>query len=150
MFRTNNQAQPGIGRLVEHSKRQVRGFVGCHKMLEQSQYMITCLAFNHWHTGWYPRDIITRISNIVLKKPTLLENCKHFSTYLQVSRTQCISRSTYCRFTARSIFWWSRLLLHHMCWPTPSSASHLSRANGMKYVNLKAVNLQILIFDLFK
>ncbi|CAB3373698.1 Hypothetical predicted protein [Cloeon dipterum] len=51
MFRTNNQAQPGIGRLVEHSKRQVRGFVSCHKMLEQSQYMVTCLAFNHWHTG---------------------------------------------------------------------------------------------------
>lgn len=42
-----------IGRLVEHSKRQVRGFVSSHKMLEPDVYIVVCLAFNHWHTGLF-------------------------------------------------------------------------------------------------
>ena len=62
VFRANNQAQPEVGRLVEHSKRQVRGFVGCHKMLEQSQYMMVCLAYNHWHTGTV---LVTRNTKIL-------------------------------------------------------------------------------------
>ncbi|XP_039294677.1 calpain-D [Nilaparvata lugens] len=51
VFRTRSVARPEVGRLVEHSKRQVRGFVGCHKMLERAMYILVCLAFNHWHTG---------------------------------------------------------------------------------------------------
>lgn len=51
VFRTRSPANPEVGRLVEHSKRQVRGFVGCHKMLERDLYLLVCLAFNHWHTG---------------------------------------------------------------------------------------------------
>ncbi|CRK96884.1 CLUMA_CG009972, isoform A [Clunio marinus] len=51
LFRTRNPANPEVGRLVEHSKRQVRGFVGTHKMLERDLYLLVCLAFNHWHTG---------------------------------------------------------------------------------------------------
>ncbi|XP_055621619.1 calpain-D isoform X2 [Toxorhynchites rutilus septentrionalis] len=51
VFKTRNPANPEVGRLVEHSKRQVRGFVGCHKMLERDLYLLVCLAFNHWHTG---------------------------------------------------------------------------------------------------
>ena len=51
VFRTSNETSPQLGRVVEHSKRQVRGFVGCHAMLEPGCYLIVCLAFNHWHTG---------------------------------------------------------------------------------------------------
>ncbi|KYN08067.1 PREDICTED: calpain-D-like [Cyphomyrmex costatus] len=51
VFRTRSPAAPEVGRLVEHSKRQVRGFVGCHKMLERDLYIVVCLAFNHWHIG---------------------------------------------------------------------------------------------------
>ncbi|XP_011187602.1 calpain-D isoform X2 [Zeugodacus cucurbitae] len=63
IFRTRSPVSPEIGRLVEHSKRQVRGFVGCHKMLERDIYLLVCLAFNHWHTGieephQYPQCIL--------------------------------------------------------------------------------------------
>ena len=51
VFRTSSQGPPQIGRVLEHSKRQVRGFVGCHAMLEPGCYLVICLAFNHWHTG---------------------------------------------------------------------------------------------------
>lgn len=50
VFRARSSST-AIGPLVEHSKRQVRGFVGCYKMLEAEHYILVCLAFNHWHTG---------------------------------------------------------------------------------------------------
>ncbi|CAG9859279.1 unnamed protein product [Phyllotreta striolata] len=64
-----------IGNLVEHSKRQVRGFVGCNKMLEAGEYVVVPLAFNHWHTGLedvmaYPRYVLAIHSS----KKLLAEN----------------------------------------------------------------------------
>ena len=52
VFRTTaDGSTPQLGKVIEHSKRQVRGFVGCHAMLEPGCYLVVCLAFNHWQTG---------------------------------------------------------------------------------------------------
>lgn len=51
VLRTRTLFSTKVGALVEHSRRQVRGFVGLQKMLEQDLYLIVCLAFNHWHIG---------------------------------------------------------------------------------------------------
>lgn len=56
-----------IGSLVEHSKRQVRGFVGCNKMLEAGEYVVVPLAFNHWHTGLEDLSAYPRWNKVVLK-----------------------------------------------------------------------------------
>lgn len=45
-----------VGSLVKHSRRQVRGFVGCHAMLEPGIYSVVCLSFNHWHTPFESCD----------------------------------------------------------------------------------------------
>ncbi|XP_045479143.1 calpain-D [Harmonia axyridis] len=57
-------SENSIGSLVEHSKRQVRGFVGCNKMLEPGKYSVIPLAFNHWNTGLvdpnaFPRYVLS-------------------------------------------------------------------------------------------
>lgn len=51
VLRARTQSSNQVGALVEHSRRQVRGFVGLQKMLESDVYFLVCLAFNHWHTG---------------------------------------------------------------------------------------------------
>ncbi|XP_076319430.1 uncharacterized protein LOC143230187 isoform X2 [Tachypleus tridentatus] len=63
VFRAADPARGQVGALIKHSKRQVRGFVGCHAMLEPGLYIIVCLAFNHWHTSFscveqYPKFLL--------------------------------------------------------------------------------------------
>ncbi|CAG0883680.1 unnamed protein product, partial [Darwinula stevensoni] len=60
---TERSEQPIIGNHVTHSKRQVRGFVGCHSVLETGQYLVCPLSFNHWNTGLedpeqYPKYVL--------------------------------------------------------------------------------------------
>lgn len=51
VLKVRSHSSAEVGNLVEHSKRQVRGFVGLQKMLKPDLYLLVCLAFNHWHTG---------------------------------------------------------------------------------------------------
>ncbi|KAI1286999.1 Calpain-D [Halotydeus destructor] len=57
VFRAVNSTLGKVGSLAKHSKRQVRGFVGCHAMLEPGIYVVVCLAFNHWHTSFSSTDV---------------------------------------------------------------------------------------------
>lgn len=80
VFRTKSGPSAQVGKLVAHSKRQVRGFVGCHKMLEKGFYLVVCLAFNHWHTGLeladsssWPRHVLAAHSSkpLSVERPSL-------------------------------------------------------------------------------
>ncbi|XP_022834522.1 calpain-D [Spodoptera litura] len=80
VFRTKSGPNAQVGKLVAHSKRQVRGFVGCHKMLEKGFYLVVCLAFNHWHTGLeaagrgaWPRHVLAAHSSkpLAVARPAL-------------------------------------------------------------------------------
>ncbi|KAL3267049.1 hypothetical protein HHI36_011191 [Cryptolaemus montrouzieri] len=78
VFRAN--PDNSIGSLIEHSKRQVRGFVGCNKMLELGKYIVIPLAFNHWNTGLvdhnaFPRYVLSmHSSKQIYAEQTALQN----------------------------------------------------------------------------
>ncbi|CAG5134330.1 unnamed protein product [Candidula unifasciata] len=38
-----------VGKIVTHSQRQLRGFVGCDHMFSPGQYILVPMAFSHWN-----------------------------------------------------------------------------------------------------
>lgn len=99
VFRTRSPASPEVGRLVEHSKRQVRGFVGCHKMLERDLYILVCLAFNHWHTG----------TSLVV----LLKTCTHLYYSLTEQRNHTSYLWTFSIWSLFLIFTAKQVMMIH-------------------------------------
>ncbi|KAF2355647.1 Peptidase C2 calpain catalytic domain [Trinorchestia longiramus] len=59
-----------LGTVVHHSRRQVRGFVGCSAMMEPGRYYVLCLAFNHWHTQYVSPCVAEYVSACVAEKLT--------------------------------------------------------------------------------
>ncbi|XP_050417357.2 calpain-15 [Patella vulgata] len=51
VVREVNNTTTAAGKLIGCSPRQLRSFIGCNMMIEEGQYLVLCLAFNHFSTG---------------------------------------------------------------------------------------------------
>jgi len=84
---------------ISYVNSQVRGFVGCHTMLEPGYYLVLCIAFNHWHTGL-----------ICLKKIIYFKSCEKETkvifafSFFQVYTSHPLILNMSWPFTAQNVF----------------------------------------------
>lgn len=108
IFRTRSPAAPEIGRLVEHSKRQVRRTI-LHSISLANPALIPfrCAALS---------DVIRCWNGI-----STCWSVWHSITGIRASRIPTSIPSASWPFTARSDYWWSRSVHRRISWPMPSS-----------------------------
>ncbi|ESO93662.1 hypothetical protein LOTGIDRAFT_104705 [Lottia gigantea] len=51
VLREVKNTSTAAGRVVGGSKRELKSFIGCNMMIEPGEYLVMCLAFNHWTLG---------------------------------------------------------------------------------------------------
>ncbi|XP_064608761.1 calpain-15-like [Liolophura sinensis] len=61
VLRATNHENQSVGRLIAHSRRQVRSFIWCSMLLEPGQYIVLGTAFNHWQTGTRQHDYVLSV-----------------------------------------------------------------------------------------
>ena len=75
-------ASISVGELVSHSKRQIRGFVGCHAMLEPGEYTVMCLALNHWNTSELINYLVINANNLFVSFYSEIVSFSHYPKFL--------------------------------------------------------------------
>ncbi|KAK7097003.1 calpain-15-like isoform X2 [Littorina saxatilis] len=79
VLREVNNAHVAVGKLITHSPRQLRCFVGCNVMLEPGEYVVIPLAFNHWNIMPDAKPPVHHyVMSVHSSKPLLMEEISTF------------------------------------------------------------------------